>query len=133
MEVGLKQRIFELIKSEKYVTIDRLREFGEKYGYIDSNSERRCRDLRHEGAIERVLNSEGVVIAYCLVEAHTVEFRPNGKTVEELKLEAEKALKNLKFGDKRQTAVLVMMKTLKKAITDKDKIRLLTNIIYNLQ
>ena len=133
MEVGLKQRLFDLIKSEKYVSIDRLRELGNKYGYIDSNVERRCRDLRHEGLIERVLNREGVVVAYNLIEATTVEFRPLGKTVEELRAEAEKAMKNIKFGDKRQTAVLSMMKKLKKARTDKDKIRLLTQIIFNLQ
>jgi len=132
MEAGLKQKLYELIKLERYATIEHLRAYGEQMKYIDSNVERRLRELRNDGLIERVLNSVGVVIAYELKEEKK-PFSPNGTTVEELKLEAEKALKNLKFGDKRQAAVLVMMKTLKKAISDKDKIRLLTNIIYNLQ
>ena len=132
MEVGLKQKLYELIKLERYTTIERLRQYGEQMRYIDSNVERRLRELRNDGLIERVLNSVGVVIAYELKEEKK-PFKTMGTTVDELKLEAEKALKNLKFGDSKQVAVLKMMKTLKQVRTDKDKKRILTNIIYNLQ
>jgi len=132
MEAGLKQKLYELIKLEHYATIERLRVYGEQLRYIDSNVERRLRELRNDGLIERVLNSAGVVIAYELIEEKK-PFKTIGTTVEELKLEAEKALKNLKFGDSRQVAVLRMMKTLKQVRTDKDKMRILKNIIYNLQ
>jgi DNA-binding transcriptional regulator YhcF (GntR family) len=132
---GLKSNLLELIKQEKIVPIDRLRQYGEQMKYIDSNVERRLRELRNAGFIERVVNGEGVVVSYKLKEADKIEtpFKVNGKTLEEIKREAEGMLKNIKFGDKRQTAVLSYMKTLKTVRTDKDKIRLYTQIIYSLR
>lgn len=92
---SLKEKLYKLIKNKGYVVTFELEEMTRELGYKISNGERRLRELRNQGLIERKYEN-GVVIGYSVADRRheprkTTEF-------DDLNSQLKEVLKKIKLG-----------------------------------